>query len=163
MTRLRNLLRLSPTLSPGKNTFVKAVGMLPIMRKIGEGKHTTSPRYLQMSPDVHALRETHVKAICARLHSRVPMTDKLVVPVDMVLPRLFNHPNAGYSHACGIQPTALSAARTSDNLGGSSYRVKNDRKGRKMTGLKRQQRVIVLMDISAPSQTSMAKLIFLQE
>ena len=35
--------------------------------------------------------------------------------------------------------------------------VKNDRKGRKMKGFKRQQIIIVLMDISGPSRTSMAK------
>ena len=42
------------------------------------------------------------------------MTDKLVLPVDMVLPRLHNNPDAGYSHACSVLPTALSTARTLD-------------------------------------------------
>ena len=35
--------------------------------------------------------------------------------------------------------------------------VKNDGKGRKMTGFKRQKEIVVLMAISKPSQTSMAK------
>ena len=42
-------------------------------------------------------------------------------------------------------------------LGASSSWVKNDRKGRKITGFKRQQITIVLMDTSGPSRTSMAK------
>ena len=46
-------------------------------------------------------------------------------------------------------------------LGGSSCMVKNDGKGRKMTGFQRQQIIVVLMDISGPSRTSMAKEIFL--
>ena len=46
------------------------------------------------------------------------------------------------------------------HLGGSSGMVKNDRKGRKMTGFKRQEIIIILMDISEPSRTSMAKQIF---
>ena len=41
--------------------------------------------------------------------------------------------------------------------------VKNDEKGRKMTGFKRQKKIVVLMAISKPSQTSMTKEIFLQE
>ena len=45
------------------------------------------------------------------------MTDKLVLPVDVVLPRLHNNPDAGYSHACGALPTALSIARTLDASG----------------------------------------------
>ena len=53
------------------------------------------------------------------------MTDKPVVLVDMVLPRLHNNPDAGYSHACGVQPTALSTARTLDVFNrplGTGYR-----------------------------------------
>ena len=42
------------------------------------------------------------------------MTDKQEVPVDIVLPKLLNNPNAGYSHARGMQPTELSTARTLD-------------------------------------------------
>ena len=41
-------------------------------------------------------------------------TASLVLPVDVVLPRLHNNPDAGYSHACGVLPTALSTARTLD-------------------------------------------------
>ena len=41
--------------------------------------------------------------------------------------------------------------------------VKNDEKGRKMTGFKRQKKIVVLMAMSKPSQTSMTKEIFLQE
>ena len=44
-----------------------------------------------------------------------------------------------------------------NDLGGSSCMVKNDGKGRKMTGFQRHQIIIVLMDISGPSRTSMAK------
>ena len=67
-----------------------------------------------MCPDIHALRDTSVTAISIQLHRRVPMTDKLVLPVDVVLPRLHNNPDAGYSHACGVLPAALSTARTLD-------------------------------------------------
>ena len=42
-------------------------------------------------------------------------------------------------------------------LGGSSCMVKNEGKGRKMTGFQRHQKMVVLMDISKPSQTSMGK------
>ena len=42
-------------------------------------------------------------------------------------------------------------------LGGSSCMVKNEGKGRKMTGFQRHQRMVVLMDILRPSQTSMAE------
>ena len=42
------------------------------------------------------------------------MTDELVLPVDVVLPRLHNNPDAGYSHACSVLPTALSTGRTLD-------------------------------------------------
>ena len=65
-------------------------------------------------PDVHALRDTHMTSISIRLHRPVLMTDKLVVLVDMVSPQRLNNPNTGYSHACGVQPTALSTARTLD-------------------------------------------------
>ena len=47
------------------------------------------------------------------------------------------------------------------DLGGSSCRVKNDRKGRKMTGFKKHQMIIILMDISGPSRTNTVKEIFL--
>ena len=85
-----------------------------LTRKVDEDKLTTSPRYLQMCPDIHAHRDTSVTAISIQLHRRVPMTDKLVSPVDMVLPRLHNNPDAGYSQACGVLPTALPTARTLD-------------------------------------------------
>ena len=42
-------------------------------------------------------------------------------------------------------------------LGGSSCMVKNEGKGRKMTGFQRHQKIVVLMDILKPSQTSMAE------
>ena len=42
-------------------------------------------------------------------------------------------------------------------LGGSSCMVKKYGKGRKMTGFQRHKKIVVLMDISKPSQTSMAK------
>ena len=48
-------------------------------------------------------------------------------------------------------------------LGGSSCRVKNDRKGRKMTGFKKHQIIIILMDISGPSRTSTVKEKMFQE
>ena len=41
-----------------------------------------------MCPDIHALRDTSVTAISIQLHRRLPMTDKLVLPVDVMLPRL---------------------------------------------------------------------------
>uniref|UniRef100_A0A7S4CIY2 PPi-type phosphoenolpyruvate carboxykinase lobe 2 domain-containing protein n=1 Tax=Eutreptiella gymnastica TaxID=73025 RepID=A0A7S4CIY2_9EUGL len=63
-----------------------------LTRKVGEGKRTTNPRYLQLRPDVHAPMDTHLAAISIRLHRRVPVTDKLVVPVDMVLPGRRNNP-----------------------------------------------------------------------
>ena len=44
-----------------------------------------------------------------------------------------------------------------NDLGGSSCMVKYEGKGRKMTGFQRHQKIAVLMDISKPSQTSMAK------
>ena len=44
-----------------------------------------------------------------------------------------------------------------ENLGGSSCMVKNEGKGRKMTGFQRHQKIVVLMDILKPSQTSMAE------
>ena len=43
------------------------------------------------------------------------------------------------------------------DLGGSSCMVKNKGKGRKMTGFQRHQKIVVLMDILKPSQTSMAE------
>ena len=42
-------------------------------------------------------------------------------------------------------------------LGGSGCMVKNEGKGRKMTGFQRHQKIVVLMDILKPSQTSMAE------
>ena len=47
--------------------------------------------------------------------------------------------------------------RETTSLGGSSCMVKNEGKGRKMTGFQRHQKIVFLMDISKPSQTSMAK------
>ena len=41
-------------------------------------------------------------------------------------------------------------------LGGSSCMVKNEGKGRKMTGLQRHRKIVVLLDILKASQTSMA-------
>ena len=41
-------------------------------------------------------------------------------------------------------------------LGGSSCMVKNEGKGRKMTGFQRHRKIVVLMDIIKASQTSMA-------
>ena len=41
-------------------------------------------------------------------------------------------------------------------LGGSSCMVKNEGKGRKMTGFQRHRKIVVLLDIIKPSQTSMA-------
>ena len=42
-------------------------------------------------------------------------------------------------------------------LGGSRCMVKNEGKGRKMTGFQRHQKIFVLMDFLEPSQTSMAE------
>ena len=53
-------------------------------------------------------------SISIQLLRRVPVTDKPVVLVDMALRRLHNNPDAGYSHACCVQPNALSTARTLD-------------------------------------------------
>ena len=39
-------------------------------------------------------------------------------------------------------------------LGGSSCRVKNNRKGRKTTGFGKHQMIIILMDMSGPPRTS---------
>ena len=47
------------------------------------------------------------------------------------------------------------------SLGVSSCMVKNEGKGRKMTGFQRHQKIVVLMDISKSSQTSMGKKLFL--
>ena len=47
------------------------------------------------------------------------------------------------------------------DLGGSSCMVKNEGKGRKMTGFQRQRKIVVLLDILKSSQTSMADYIFL--
>ena len=44
-----------------------------------------------------------------------------------------------------------------EDLGGSSCMVKNEEKGRKMTGFQRHQKIVVLMDILKPSQTSVAE------
>ena len=63
-------------------------------------------------PGVHALRDTHMTTILFQLLRRVPMSDKPVVFVDMVLPRLQNNRNAGCCHACGVQPHAPATART---------------------------------------------------
>ena len=41
-------------------------------------------------------------------------------------------------------------------LGGSSCMVKNEGKGRKMTGHQRHRKIVVLLDILKASQTSMA-------
>ena len=49
---------------------------------------------------------------------------------------------------------------TAHVLGGSSCMVKNEGKGRKMTGFQRHKKPVVLMDISKPSQTSMGKKYF---
>ena len=65
-----------------------------------------------MCPDIHALRDTSVTASSIQLHR--PMTDKLVLPMDVVLPRLHKNPDAGYSNACSVPLTALSTARTLD-------------------------------------------------
>ena len=43
------------------------------------------------------------------------------------------------------------------DLGGSSCMVKNEGKGRKMTGFQRHQKKVVLKDMLKPSQTSMAE------
>ena len=50
------------------------------------------------------LKDTHMTSISMRLHRCVPVTDKPLVLVDMVSPKLHNNPDAGYSHAstfCG--------------------------------------------------------------
>ena len=47
------------------------------------------------------------------------------------------------------------------NLGGSSCMVKNEGKGRKMTGFQRHRKIVVLLDIIKASQTSMVDEIFL--
>ena len=67
-----------------------------------------------MCPDIHVHGDTSVTSTSVQLHRHMPMTDKLVLLVDMVLPRLHNNPDAGYSHACGVLPTALSTAKTLD-------------------------------------------------
>ena len=41
------------------------------------------------------------------------------------------------------------------DLGGSSCMVKNEGKGRKMTGFQRHRKIVVLLDIIKASQTSM--------
>ena len=46
-------------------------------------------------------------------------------------------------------------------LGGSSCMVKKDGKGREMKGFQRRQIIVVWIDISGPSRTTMAKWIFL--
>ena len=42
------------------------------------------------------------------------------------------------------------------DLGGSSCMVKNEGKGRKMTGSQMHRKIVVLLDILKASQTSMA-------
>ena len=50
------------------------------------------------------VKDTHMMSISMRLHRCVPVTDKPLVLVDMVLSKLHNNPDAGHSHAitfCG--------------------------------------------------------------
>ena len=50
------------------------------------------------------LKDTHMTSIPMQLHRCVPVTDKPLVLVDIVSPKLHNNPDAGYSHAstfCG--------------------------------------------------------------
>ena len=63
------------------------------------------------------------------------------------------HRHSGYV----VAVPALQKGLLAKGLGGSSCMVKNEGKGRKMTGFERHQKIVVLMDISKPSQTSMAK------
>ena len=70
-------------------------------------------------------------------------------------------PLHGDSGACTLMSTPLGPMQWKVVLGGSSCMVKNDGKCRKMTGFQRQQIIVVLMDISVLSRTSMAKQIFL--
>ena len=56
-----------------------------------------------------------------------------------------------------VSECRLSELPSSIHLGGSSCMVKNDGKGRKMTGFQSQKIIVVLMDISGPSRTRMAK------
>ena len=58
-------------------------------------------------------------------------------------------------HSANRKSTELQL--THNLLGGSICMVKKDGKGGKMTGFKRQKKIVVLMAISKPSQTSMAK------
>ena len=59
-------------------------------------------------------------------------------------------------HAVRAKTAAKSEAHKF-NLGGSSCMVKNEGKGREMTGFQRHQKIVVLMDILKPSQTSPAE------
>ena len=53
-------------------------------------------------------------------------------------------------------PAAVDAPRTgTSGLGGSSCMVKDEGKGRKMTGFQRHRKIVVLLDIIKASQTSM--------
>ena len=59
---------------------------------------------------------------------------------------------AGFFFFCPPQ----AGYRAGPGLGGSSCMVKNEGKGRKMTGLQRNPKIVVLLDILKASQTSMA-------
>ena len=59
------------------------------------------------------------------------------------------------SHDDGIRLLFSGRPRPS-LLGSSSCIVKNEGKGSKMTGFQRHQKIVTLMDILKPSQTSMA-------
>ena len=56
-----------------------------------------------------------------------------------------------------MQPSTCVLTEANNYLGSSSCMVKNHGKGRKMTGFQRQEIIIVLMEISEMSRTSMAK------
>eukprot|EP00669_Euglena_mutabilis_P002635 TRINITY_DN1330_c0_g1_i2.p1 TRINITY_DN1330_c0_g1~~TRINITY_DN1330_c0_g1_i2.p1 ORF type:complete len:516 (-),score=178.62 TRINITY_DN1330_c0_g1_i2:221-1768(-) len=63
-----------------------------LTRVVGGGKRTTNPRYLQLRSDVTQSRDTHIAGVMLRLDRRVPVTEKIVCPVDLVLPGRRNNP-----------------------------------------------------------------------
>jgi hypothetical protein len=64
----------------------------PAHPRIFEGKPSKNPRYLQLRPDLVSPRDTYLAEVGLRLYRRIPVGEKVVYPVNAVLPGRRNNP-----------------------------------------------------------------------
>ena len=144
-------------------------GILRLMVHIGMTGQFQRPTATKTAMSFFSSHHSCLRAARGRrlVHSFRPMAKRLISrpnwwrqwpEMRMVrVPRRRLKRNCRRSTVCFLLFCASRPPAAAPHLGVSSCMVKNEGKGRKMTSFQRHKKIVVLMDILKPSQTSMAE------